>query len=241
LKIMEPKKNPQLDLRRNSLLYFFVGMTLVLLMAYLALELKTYYQDDSWDVGELKVDDQLIEDATILKIKLPEPPKPKIQTPPKIEIKNNDEKIEETVIEASDTNQDTEIAKVEDVAVAEDDIPEEIPFILIENAPIFPGCENENTEKEKRDCFQEMIQKHIRKNFRYPDPAKEMGLQGRVSIMFTIDKDGSINNLRLRGPHESLEKEAARIISKLPEMKPGEQRGIPVKVSYSLPITFKLN
>ncbi|HBU79918.1 MAG TPA: energy transducer TonB [Muricauda sp.] len=238
---MEPKKNPQLDLRRNSLLYFFVGMTLVLLMAYLALELKTYYQDDSWDVGELKVDDQLIEDATILKIKLPEPPKPKIQTPPKIEIKNNDEKIEETVIEASDTNQDTEIAKVEDVAVAEDDIPEEIPFILIENAPIFPGCENENTEKEKRDCFQEMIQKHIRKNFRYPDPAKEMGLQGRVSIMFTIDKDGSINNLRLRGPHESLEKEAARIISKLPEMKPGEQRGIPVKVSYSLPITFKLN
>ena len=168
-------------------------------------------------------------------------PKPKIQTPPKIEIKNNDEKIEETVIEASDTNQDTEIAKVEDVAVAEDDIPEEIPFILIENAPIFPGCENENTEKEKRDCFQEMIQKHIRKNFRYPDPAKEMGLQGRVSIMFTIDKDGSINNLRLRGPHESLEKEAARIISKLPEMKPGEQRGIPVKVSYSLPITFKLN
>ncbi len=241
MKIMEPKKNPQLDLRRNSLLYFFVGMTLVLLMAYLALELKTYYQDDSWDVGELKVDDQLIEDATILKIKLPEPPKPKIQTPPKIEIKNNDEKIEETVIEASDTNQDTEIAKVEDVAVAEDDIPEEIPFILIENAPIFPGCENENTEKEKRDCFQEMIQKHIRKNFRYPDPAKEMGLQGRVSIMFTIDKDGSINNLRLRGPHESLEKEAARIISKLPEMKPGEQRGIPVKVSYSLPITFKLN
>jgi len=238
---MEPKKNPQLDLRRNSLLYFFVGMTLVLLMAYLALEWKTYYQDDSWDVGELKVDDQLIEDATILKIKLPEPPKPKIQTPPKIEIKNNDEKIEETVIEASDTNQDTEIAKVEDVAVAEDDIPEEIPFILIENAPIFPGCENENTEKEKRDCFQEMIQKHIRKNFRYPDPAKEMGLQGRVSIMFTIDKDGSINNLRLRGPHESLEKEAARIISKLPEMKPGEQRGIPVKVSYSLPITFKLN
>ena len=195
---MEPKKNPQLDLRRNSLLYFFVGMTLVLLMAYLALEWKTYYQDDSWDVGELKVDDQLIEDATILKIKLPEPPKPKIQTPPKIEIKNNDEKIEETVIEASDTNQDTEIAKVEDVAVAEDDIPEEIPFILIENAPIFPGCENENTEKEKRDCFQEMIQKHIRKNFRYPDPAKEMGLQGRVSIMFTIDKDGSINNLRLR-------------------------------------------
>ncbi|WP_108244823.1 energy transducer TonB [Muricauda brasiliensis] len=238
---MEPKKNPQLDLRRNSLLYFFVGMTLVLLMAYLALEWKTYYSDDSWDVGELKVDEQLIEDATILKIKLPDPPKPKIQTPPKIEIKDDDEKVIETVIESNDVNQDTEIADVESIEVAEEEINEEIPIILVENAPVFPGCENEATEKDKRACFQEMMQKHIRKNFRYPDPAKELGLQGRVNIMFTIDKDGSINNVRLRGPHESLEEEASRIISKLPEMKPGEQRGIPVKVSYSLPITFKLN
>lgn len=238
---MEPKKNPQLDLRRNSLLYFFVGMTLVLLMAYLALEWKTYYSDDSWDIGELKVDEQLIEDATILKIKLPDPPKPKIQTPPKIEIKDDDEKIEETVIESNDVNQDTEIAKVEDVAVAEEDIPEEIPFILIENAPIFPGCENEKTEKEKRECFQYQMLKHIQKNFRYPEMAQEMGLEGRVSVMFTVQTDGSIGNIRLRGPHKSLETEAARIISKLPRLTPGKQRGTAVKVPYSIPITFKLN
>lgn len=238
---MEPKKNPQLDLRRNSLLYFFVGMTLVLLMAYLALEWKTYYSDDSWDVGVLQTDEDLIEKATIVKIKLPDPPKPKIQTPPKIEIKNDDEKIEETVIESNDVNQDTEIAKVEDVAVAEEDIPEEIPFVLIENAPIFPGCENEKTEKDKRECFQSQMLKHIRKNFRYPEMAQEMGLEGRVSVMFTVQKDGSIGNVRLRGPHESLESEAARIISKLPRLTPGKQRGTAVKVPYSIPITFKLN
>ncbi|NVN19694.1 TonB family protein [Muricauda sp. HICW] len=238
---MEPKKNPQLDLRRNSLLYFFVGMTLVLLMAYLALKWKTYYSDDSWDVGELKVDEQLIEDATILKIKLPDPPKPKIQTPPKIEIKDDDEKIEETVIESNDVNQDTEIAKFEDFAVAEEDIPEEIPFVLIENAPIFPGCENEKTEKDKRECFQSQMLKHIRKNFRYPEMAQEMGLEGRVSVVFTVQTDGSIENIRLRGPHESLETEAARIISKLPRLTPGKQRGTAVKVPYSIPITFKLN
>jgi len=238
---MEPKKNPQLDVRRNSLLYFFVGMTLVLLMAYLALEWKTYHNNDSWDVSGLEVDEDLMEGATILKLKLPDPPKPKIKTPPKIEIADDEDDIEETVIEASEPDQDTEIAPVESIEVAEEEITEEIPIVLVENAPIFPGCENEETEEDKRKCFQEMIQKHIRKNFRYPDPAKEMRLQGRVSIMFTIEKDGSINNVRLRGPHKSLEEEAARIISKLPNMKPGEQRGIPVKVSYSLPITFKLN
>lgn len=238
---MEPKKNPQLEVKRNSLLYFFVGMTLVLFMAYMALEWKTYYQDDSWDVGELKVDDDLIEDATILKLKIPEPPKPKIQAPPKIEIADDDEDIVEDVIKPSETDQDAEIADVESIDVAEDIIPEEIPFILIENAPVFPGCENEKTEKDKRDCFQENMLKHIRKNFRYPDIAKEMGLQGRVSVIFTVQKDGSIGDVRLKGPHESLEKEAARIISKLPKLQPGKQRGTPVKVPYSIPITFKLN
>lgn len=238
---MEPKKNPQLDVRRNSLLYFFVGMTLVLLMAYLALEWKTYYPDDAWGVGDLKVDEDLIEDATILKLKIPEPPKPKIKTPPVIDIVEDDKDIEETVIEAIEPDQNTEITAIESIDVAEEEITEEIPIVLVENAPIFPGCENEKTEENKRECFQEMVQRHIRKNFRYPDPAKEMGLQGRVSIMFTIEKDGSIDNVRLRGPHKSLEEEAARIISKLPTMKPGQQRGIPVKVSYSLPITFKLN
>jgi len=238
---MDPKKNPQIELKRNSLLYFFVGMTLVLLMAYLALEWKTYYQNDSWDVGNLKVDKELIEDATILKLKLPDPPKPKIQAPPKIEIAENDEDITETFIEPNDVDQDTKVADVEDVAVAEDDIPEEIPFILIENAPVFPGCENEQTEKDKRACFQEQMLKHIRKKFRYPEVAQEMGLQGRVSVVFTVQKDGSIGNVRLRGPHESLETEAARIISKLPKLTPGKQRGTPVKVPYSIPITFKLN
>ncbi|MDF0715707.1 TonB family protein [Muricauda sp. 334s03] len=238
---MEPKKNPQLEVKRNSLLYFFVGMTLVLFMAYMALEWKTYYQDNSWDVGELKVDEDLIEDATILKLKIPEPPKPKIQAPPKIEITDDDEDIVEDVIKPSETDQDAEIADVESIDVAEDIIPEEIPFILIENAPVFPGCENEKTEKDKRDCFQENMLKHIRKNFRYPDIAKEMGLQGRVSVIFTVQKDGSIGDVRLKGPHESLEKEAARIISKLPKLQPGKQRGTPVKVPYSIPITFKLN
>ncbi|MCA0958050.1 TonB family protein [Muricauda ruestringensis] len=238
---MEPKKNPQMEVKRNSMLYFFVGMTLILFMTYLALEWKTYHKNNVWEIGQLTVQESLDEDATILKIKLPDPPQPKIQTPPKIVVAEDDEKVEETFIESNDIDQDTKIAEVESIEVAEDDIPDEIPFILIENAPIFPGCENEKDEAEKRLCFQEQMLKHIRKNFRYPEIAQELGLEGRVSVVFTVQKDGSIGDIRLRGPHESLEKEAARIISKLPALTPGKQRGTPVKVPYSIPITFKLN
>jgi periplasmic protein TonB len=238
---MRPKKNPQLDLRKNSLLYFMVGMTVILLLTFLALEWKTFDPKSDWDVGQ--IDPNLLpdEEVPITFQKLPEPPKPKIITPPKIEIAEDDEKVEETFIESNDIDQDTEVAEIESIDVAEDDVPDEIPFMLIENAPIFPGCEGETTEEGKRECFQEMMLKHIRKNFRYPEDAQEMGLQGRVSVMFTVQKDGSIGNVMLRGPHKSLEKEAARIISKLPKLTPGKQRGTPVKVPYSIPITFKLN
>ncbi|MBO0342961.1 MAG: TonB family protein [Bacteroidota bacterium] len=237
---MEPKKNPQLDVKRNSLLYFFVGMTLVLLMAYLALEWKSYYPSADWETSQVNPD-LLIEEEPPITFQKLELPKPKIQTPPIIDVVEDEKDIEETVIEASEPDQNTEIAPIESIDVAEDDVPDEIPFVLIENAPVFPGCENEKTEEDKRTCFQEQILNHIRKNFRYPEVAKEMGLQGRVSVIFTVQKDGSIGNVRLRGPHESLEKEAARIISKLPRLTPGKQRGTPVKVPYSIPITFKLN
>ena len=82
--------------------------------------------------------------------------------------------------------------------------------------------------------------KHIRKNFRYPEIAQEMGIQGRVYVNFIISKDGSIKNIRMRGPDKNLEKEAARIIGKLPNMTPGKQRGRPVRVPFSIPITFRL-
>ena len=85
-----------------------------------------------------------------------------------------------------------------------------------------------------------MIQKHIRKNFRYPEIAQDMGIQGRVNVLFVIQKDGSIGDIKMRGPDKSLEAEALRIIQKLPRMIPGKQRGRPVKVPFSIPITFRL-
>ena len=115
----------------------------------------------------------------------------------------------------------------------------DVPFAVIEDVPIFPGCERVAKSK-RRDCFQEQINKHIRKNFRYPEIAQEMGIQGRVYVNFVIDKDGSITSIRMRGPDKNLEKEAQRIIAKLPRMTPGKQRGRAVRVPFSIPITFRL-
>ena len=147
------------------------------------------------------------------------------------------EEVEETVIESTETSQEEEVIEVEDVEVEEMEEDIDVPFAVIEDVPIFPGCESAS---DKRACFNEMMQQHIRKNFRYPEIAQEMGVQGTVNVMFTIQKDGSIGNIRYRGPDKKLEKEALRIIEKLPRMTPGKQRGRAVRVPFSIPITFKL-
>ena len=115
----------------------------------------------------------------------------------------------------------------------------DVPFAVIEDVPVFPGCESV-AKSQRRACFQEQMNKHIRKNFRYPDIAQEMGIQGRVYVNFIIAKDGSITNIRMRGPDKNLENEAARIIGRLPKMTPGKQRGRAVRVPFSIPITFRL-
>ncbi len=233
---MEPKKNPKSDVGRNSGLYFVIGLALTMALVYGALEWKTYDQTNDYDIS-MNVDDDLDEEVPMTEqIKTPPPPPPPA-APEVIEVVEDEEEVEETVIESTETSQEEEVMEVEDVEVEEEVEDVDVPFAVIEDVPIFPGCEN---APNKRDCFQEMMQKHISKNFRYPEIAQEMGVQGRVSVMFTIQKDGSIGNVRMRGPDKNLEAEAKRIIDKLPKMTPGKQRGRAVRVPFSIPITFKL-
>jgi hypothetical protein len=123
------------------------------------------------------------------------------------------------------------------IEVEEVDKDISIPFTDIEVVPVFPGCE---VASDKKACFQEQMQKHIRKHFRYPEIALEMGIQGRVNIMLVIQEDGSIGGIRMRGPDKNLEAEALRIINLLPNMTPGRLRGRPVKVPFSTHITFRI-
>ena len=117
---------------------------------------------------------------------------------------------------------------------------EYLSYDSVERPPIYPGCDMNIKNKLLRSCFVKKIQNHIARNFRYPEFAQKTGIQGRVFVQFIIDKDGSIVGIRTRGPDKNLEKEAQRIIGKLPTMTPGKQRGRPVRVPFSIPITFKL-
>ncbi len=116
------------------------------------------------------------------------------------------------------------------------DIP--MPFDLVEKAPTLPGCERVAKE-ESKDCFKKKMRSHIAKNFHYPETAQDNNIEGRVLVLFNIDSNGNIANIRSRGPDRSLEEEAERIIKLLPKMRPGEKQGQPVKVAYGIPIAFK--
>ena len=217
-------------------MYFVLGLAVVMALVYIAFEWKTYDEANNYDIS-MDVEDMLDEEVPMTEqLKTPPPPPPPA-APEVIEVVEDEEEVEETVIESTETSQEQEIIEVEDVEVEEVDEDIDVPFAVIEDVPIFPGCEGAS---DKRACFNEMMQQHIRKNFRYPEVAQEMGIQGRVSVLFTIQKDGSIGNIRLRGPDKNLEEEARRIIEKLPKMTPGKQRGRPVRVPFSIPIMFKL-
>ncbi|WP_111308404.1 energy transducer TonB [Confluentibacter sediminis] len=238
---MQVKKNPEIEISRNSSLYFAIGLNIMLFITWRALEYKTYDKANI-DIGVLNLEKQIEEEIPITNINTPPPPPP----PPAViteavQIVEDIEDIEETVIESTESNQEDKIAQpivsVKDVAVAEVEEEVEVPFAVIEDVPIFPGCEKVS-KAEKRACFEQKMQAHVVKNFQYPEVALELGIHGRVSVIFTIDKDGSITNIKTRGPDKLLENEAVRIINALPKMIPGKQRGKPVPVPFSMPINF---
>ena len=178
---MQPKKNPKVDLNKNSSLYFAIGLALVLFIIWRGIEWKSYdksaYLYESLNV----VDDDDEEIPITEQIKTPPPPPPP-PAPEVIEVVEDEEEIEETVIESTETDQE-EIVEVEVLEEEFEDV--DVPFAIIEDVPIYPGCENVPKSK-RRDCFQEQINKHIRRNFRYPEIAQEMGIQGRVFVSFII-------------------------------------------------------
>lgn len=233
---MEPKKNPKADISRNSGLYFAIGLAFTMFVVWRALEWKKYDESANYDIA-LNVEDQLDEEVPMTEqLKTPPPPPPP-SAPEVIEVVEDEAEVEETIIESTETSQDQEVIEIEEVEVGEIDEDISVPFAVIEDVPIFPGCEGAS---DKKACFQEQMQKHIRKHFRYPEIAQEMGVQGRVNVMFVIQRDGSIGSIRMRGPDKNLEAEALRIIELLPDMTPGKQRGRAVKVPFSIPITFRL-
>ena len=228
---MQKKKNPKADIGKNTSLYFALGLATMMFLSYGTINYKVY-DKDALGIEKLNMDALDEEEVPITEQVKPPPPAPEV-----IEIVEDEEEVEETIIESTESDEDLEIEDLE-IEEVEEDV--EVPFAVIENVPVFPGCERGNNEK-KRKCMSEKISKFVQRKFN-TDLAGDLGLTGRqrISVIFKIDKLGNVTGVRARAPHPRLEKEAQRVIGMLPKMKPGKQRGKAVIVPYSLPIIFQV-
>lgn len=127
-------------------------------------------------------------------------------------------------------------------AVAQETSDTEVPFDIIERVPIYPGCEEYKSNHELKDCMSQKVAEHIGENFDV-SIGGTLGLEGRqrIEVLFTVDNQGYVVDIKARGPHPLLAEEAQRTVQSMPQMIPGEQKGEPVAVLYSLPIVFDID
>ncbi len=239
---MKPKKSPKANLNNYSTTFMLIGLVLVTFLTWRLIEMKTYEKEIAIDKLNLQgSDEEETLEVNVEEIKLPPPP---VQQAPPEEIKviEDEEDVKEDIIQSSETDDTEEIQEVEDIQTEEVEEPDvEVAFQFIQNPPIYPGCEGKKG-KALKDCMSKKIQKFVNRNFN-TSIASDLGLSGenvRILTMFTIDKTGKVTNIRTRSKYKELEKEARRVIAKLPKMKPGQQRNRPVKVTYTLPIIFRV-
>ncbi len=242
---MESKKSEKVRLENYSKLFFQLGLALALLVVYISIEHRSYDRS----LNELVYNFAQKEDLEDIPIterieQIKPPPPPQAAAPERIEIVEDKSEIEEAVLESTETdeNQSIELVEIDAIeeVVEEEEVIEDVPFAIIEEAPTYPGCTG--TKEQKKKCLQDRIRDHVYNKFN-TRLASELGLEEglkKVYVQFRIDHKGNITEIRARGPHLRLEKEAVRVVKLLPKMTPGMQRGRPVSVKYTLPITFKV-
>ena len=228
---MEVKKSPQADLEGKKTTNLLIGAIMILAVLFVGFEWSERDKKVMTDSGiqEVMFEEEII---PITEQEQPQQAPPPPQAPPAeevLDIIENDSKIEESTIQASDdTNAAVEV-KYTPVEVEEEEVDEQEIFTIVEEMPEYPGGIA-------------AAMKWIANELRYPPIAQENGVQGRVTVRFTINADGSVvDPVVIRGVDPHLDKEALRVIGKMPKWKPGKQRGKAVRVSYNLPVRFKLN
>ncbi len=239
---MKLKKNPKANLENYSKFFMQLGLVLALFVVLLSINYKSYDLSLS-SLGNLNMNDDQEEDIPITeRIKPLPPPPPPPPAPEIIQVVKNKADIKETVLQSTEVDENTKV-DVKDIQVVneDEDVPDDVPFAIIENPPIYPGCENKPKSQQKK-CLSNSITKLVNRKFNV-DLAADLGLtpgKKRIFVMFKIDKHGRVVDIRARAPHKRLEKEAIRVISLIPRMIPGKQRGRAVGVKYSLPIVFNV-
>jgi protein TonB len=242
---MQIKKYPDAILENYSKILIQLGLVLSLFIVYEFIKMKTFPGPIKALSGTFVSMEDSEETIEIKPKELQVQPQVKVIMPEKI-LKVEDEiDIQETIIESTEIDEsDAIILNVENEIITveeEEEVLEDVPFIVIEEVPVFPGCTGNN--KELRACFSSQISKFVLRKFN-TELASDLGLEPgsiqRIFVVFKINNKGFITNINARAPHKKLKEEAIRVIELLPKMTPGKQRGRPVGVSYGLPIVFKV-
>ncbi|MGB5981010.1 MAG: M56 family metallopeptidase [Nonlabens sp.] len=155
---------------------------------------------------------------------------------------NGNEKFDHKVISYDENcNEIVEKVIVEEVSIDSNEPIANVPFSIIDQVPVYPGCENAGTNADRKACMSEKISRYVNKEFN-TGLANSLGLSGhqKINIQFKIDTDGNVVGVQSAASHPRLKEEAARVISSLPKMQPGMQRGQTVGVIYALPIIFQV-
>ena len=225
---MELKKNPKVDVNNKRTVLLEIGLCLALLAviaAFLYAPKEVVVEEIDMNYGP--VEEQITE-ITRLEEQKPEPPKKTEITviTDVLNIVTNDEKIE-TGFDFAEFDEDVEI--IQQVAVEEEEIEEDQPFVKVEEMPSFQGGDIQT--------FRNWVQSKVR----YPQIAQENNISGRVFLMFVVERDGTLTNIQvLQTPDSSLSDEAIRVLKTSPKWKPGKQRNQAVRVKYTLPIDFRI-
>ncbi len=230
---MEVKKSPKASLENKRLLFTEIGFVLALLGVLFAFN----YSSKEKQVATLEAETAVVEVEDMIPITQETPPPP--EAAPKIpvlsdqiDVVDDNIKVDDNMFQnlEDDSSSGVEIMDYIESAPAEETVEEEaIPFQLVEEKPSFKGGDANE------------FSKWVNSKLVYPEIAKENGVQGRVTLQFTVNPDGTVSNVKvLRGVDPSLDKEAVRVVSSSPKWKPGKQRDRAVKVTYTFPVIFQL-
>ncbi len=229
---MEVKKSPKADLENKKLLFREIGFVVVLAMVLLAFEWSTTEKEELMDLTQdtVAIEEEIIPITQEQQEIPPEMPKIPVLSDV-IDIVDDDIVVKDDLFIDLEDNANLGVEIIDYVAQVEEEVVEEeaIPFALVETKPMFQGGDANN--------FSRWVATHLQ----YPEIAKENGVQGKVTLQFTVNTDGSVSNVKvLRGVDASLDKEAVRLVSSSPKWTPGKQRDRAVKVSYTFPVIFQL-
>jgi protein TonB len=225
---MEEKKSPKANLENKKLMFMQIGLIISLIIAWLAFEHKSY---DKREIDPSLLRQTEVVEEEMVEITKQEEQKPQPVEMPKqttqLEIVNDDVEVEDIEINA-EMDQNEVMEEYVAPEIEEEDVVEQEVFTIVEEMPSYPGGEAKMYE-------------YLGKNIKYPQIARESGIQGRVFVNYVVEPDGSVSNVKvLRGIGGGCDEEAMRVVKAMPKWKPGKQRGKAVRVSYTLPVVFKL-